>query len=141
MRTQANCFSWPASRDDGNTPGADIPCEGQRFRLDPAFDVTTLASPAAQTIARAMQEYGLILTDTGGALVTQAEDPRPIAAANGGVDPYDLLFDPSGTYPETLSRYVILNDIPVDRLQALPLNYGEPAWWPSSTGTTASSSK
>ncbi|NUR58795.1 MAG: DUF4124 domain-containing protein [Catenulispora sp.] len=127
VRTQANCFSWPATRDDGNTPGADIPCEGQRFRLDPTFDVNTLQSPAARTIARAMQEYGLILTDKAGAVVTQAEDPRPIAAANGGVDPYDLLFDPSGTYPESMSRYVLLNDIPIDRLQALPLNYGEPA--------------
>lgn len=129
VRTRANCFSWPATRDDGNTAGADIPCEGQRFRLDPAFDVTTLRSPAAQTIARAMQEYGLILTDKAGAVVTQAQDPRPIAAANGGVDPYDLLFDPSGTYPESLSHYVLLDDIPIDRLQALPLNYGEPIWW------------
>lgn len=129
VRTQANCFSWPATRDDGNTPGADIACEGQRFRLDPAFDVSALRSPAARTIARAMQEYGLILTDKAGAVVTQAEDPRPIAAADGGVDPYDLLFDPSGSYPESVSHYVLLNDIPIDRLQALPLNYGEPPWW------------
>jgi hypothetical protein len=127
VRTRAGCFSWPATRDDGNTPGADIPCEGQRFRLDPAFDVNTLRSPAARTIARAMQEYGLILTDKAGAVVTQAEDPRPIAAADGGVDPYDLLFDPTGTYPESLSHYVLLDDIPIDRLQALPLDYGKPS--------------
>ena len=38
------------------------------------------ASPAARTIARAMQEYGLIMTDKGGALVTYAEDPRPYMA-------------------------------------------------------------
>ena len=136
VRTRADCFSWPATRDDGNTAGADLPCEGQRFRLDPAFDVKTLRSPAAQTMARAMQEYGLILTDKAGAVVTQVQDPRPIAAANGGVDPYDLLFDPTGTYPETQSRYAILGDIPIDRLQALPLNYGKPAWWPTSTGTS-----
>ena len=126
VRTRANCFSWPASRDDGNTPGADIPCEGQRFRLDPAFDVNTLRDPAARIIAKAMQEYGLILTDKGGAVVTYAEDPRPFAARDGGVDPYDLLFDPTGTYPETVSRYAVLADLPIDRLQALPLDYGEP---------------
>lgn len=34
VHTQAGCFSWPATRDDGNTAGADYPCEGQRFRLD-----------------------------------------------------------------------------------------------------------
>lgn len=126
VRTRADCHSWPATRDDGNTPGADIPCEGQRFRLDPTFDVNTLRDPAARIIARAMQQYGLILTDTGGALVTQAEDPRPFEARNGSVDPYDLLFDPTGTYPESLSRYAVLADLPIDRLQALPLDYGEP---------------
>lgn len=126
IRTQANCFSWPATRDDGNTAGADIPCEGQRFRLDPTFNVNTLLNPAARTIARAMQQYGLILTDTAGALVTQAEDPRPLEAADGGVDPYNQLFDPTGLLPESLSRYLVLAGIPIDRLQALPLNYGEP---------------
>lgn len=128
IHTQANCFSWPASRDDGNTAGADVPCEGQRFRLDPTFDVNTLLDPAARTIARAMQQYGLILTDSAGALVTQAEDPRPFAAADGGVDPYNQLFDPTGTglLPESLTRYLVLACIPVNRLEALPLNYGEP---------------
>jgi hypothetical protein len=128
VRTQAGCFSWPATRDDGNTSGADIPCEGQRFRLDPAFNVNTLIDPAARTIARAMQQYGLVLTDTAGALVTQAEDPRPFEAADGGVDPYNQLFDPTGTglLPESLTRFLVMAQIPLDRLQALPLNYGEP---------------
>jgi hypothetical protein len=45
VRTRANCHSWPASRDDGNTAGGDIPCEGQRFRLDPSFDASHLYSP------------------------------------------------------------------------------------------------
>lgn len=128
VRTQANCYSWPATRDDGNTVGADIPCEGQRFRLDPTFNVNTLIYPAARTIARAMQQYGLILTDTAGAVVTQAEDPRPFEATDGGVDPYNQLFDPTGTglLPESLTRYLVLAQIPLNRLQALPLNYGEP---------------
>jgi hypothetical protein len=126
VRTRANCFSWPASRDDGNTEGADIPCEGQRFRLDPTFDVNTLLSPAARTIARAMQEYGLIMTDKAGALVTQAEDPRPYMASHGGVDPYPALMDPDNLVPDGFEKYVILSQIPVTRLQALPLDYGKP---------------
>lgn len=128
VHTRANCFSWPATRDDGNTAGADYPCEGQRFRLDPGFNVNTLLNPAARTIARAMQQYGLILTDTAGALVTQAQDPRPLEAANGGADPYDKLFDPTGTgiLPESVTRYLVLAGIPINRLQALPLDYGEP---------------
>lgn len=118
VRTRANCQSYPANRNDGNTEGLDFACEGQRFRLDPSFDVTTLKSPAARTIARAMQRYGLILTDKSDALITQAEDPRPHLAQNGGKNPYDDLL---GGVP----WYLALNDIPVDRLQALPIDYGK----------------
>jgi hypothetical protein len=126
VRTKANCQSWPANRNDGNTEGEDLPCEGQRFRLDPTFDVTTLTSPAARTIARAMQHYGLIMTDKGGALVTQAEDPRPYMARTGGVDPYIELMDPDDLVPDGSEKYVILGEIPVERLQALPVDYGMP---------------
>jgi hypothetical protein len=118
VRTRANCQSYPANRNDGNTEGEDIACEGQRFRLDPGFEVSTLKSPAARTIARAMQEYGLILTDKSDALITQAEDPRPHMAKNGGKNPYDELL---GGVP----WYLVLNDVPVERLQALPMDYGK----------------
>lgn len=124
-RTQANCFSWPANRDDGNTVGGDIPCEGQRLRLNPSFDVSTLYSPAAQTIARAMQKYGLIITDKGGAVVTMAEDPHPFEATHGGVNPYPALMDPDNLLPDGEWQYV-LTAIPIAQLLALPFNYGEP---------------
>jgi hypothetical protein len=123
-RTQANCFSWPANRDDGNTAGSDIPCEGQRFRLNPSFDVSALYSPAAQIIARAMQQYGLIVTDHGGAVVTYAEDPRLYEAAHGGVNPYPALEDPDNLLTPG-EQSAILTQIPIGQLQALPLNYGQ----------------
>jgi hypothetical protein len=119
VRTRAGCASWPANRTDGAFEGTDIACQGQRFRLDPAFDVGTLNNPAARIIARAMQEYGAIVTDKSDALITQAEDPRPYLRANGGVNPYDEFF---GGVP----WFSILDGIPVERLQALPLNYGQP---------------
>jgi hypothetical protein len=124
-RTQANCFSWPGNRDDGNTVGSDIPCEGQHFRLNPSFDVSTLYGPATQIIARAMQQYGLIVTDHGGAVVSYAQDQRPYEAAHGGVDPYPALEDPDNLLPPAERPYV-LTQIPITQLQALPLNYGEP---------------
>jgi hypothetical protein len=124
-RTQASCFSWPANRDDGNTVGSDIPCEGQRLRLNPSFNVSTLYSPAVQTIARAMQKYGLIITDHGGAVVTYAEDPRPYEATHGGVNPYPALMDPDNLFPDGDWAYV-LTQIPIDQLEALPFNYGKP---------------
>lgn len=126
VRVQSNCISWPANRNDGNTEGADFPCEGQRFRLDPTFDVNTLPSPGARIIARAMQEYGLIMTDKSGSLATQGEDPRPYMATHGGVDPYDDFFDPNHELPPDSYFWAGLLQIPVDRLQALPLNYGQP---------------
>jgi hypothetical protein len=119
VRTRAGCQSYPANRNDGNTEGEDIACEGQRFRLDPSFDTSSLKSPAARTIARAMQQYGLILTDKSDALITQAEDPRPHMVKSGGKNPYDELL---GGVP----WYLVLNDVPVERLQALPLDYGKP---------------
>jgi hypothetical protein len=126
VRVRKDCVSWPANRTDGEFTGEDFPCEGQRFRLDPAFDVTTLRSPAARTLARAMQEYGLIMTDKAGSLATQGEDPRPLMARTGGTDPYRDLIDPNHEFPADVYPYIVLAEIPVDRLQALPLNYGQP---------------
>jgi hypothetical protein len=124
-RTQSGCFSWPATRDDGNSAGGDIACEGQRFRLNPAFDVSTLYGAGSQVIARAMQKYGLIVSDKGGAVVTYAEDPRPYEAAHGGVNPYPAIMDPDTLLPPGDWPFV-LTQIPVTELQALPLNYGQP---------------
>jgi hypothetical protein len=126
VRVRPDCVSWPANRTDGDGVGEDLPCEGQRFRLDPAFDVTTLRSPAARTIARAMQEYGLIMTDKSGSLATQGEDPRPERARTGKPDPYRDLIDPGHEFPEADYPYIALAEIPVERLQALPLDYGKP---------------
>ncbi|KAJ3125625.1 hypothetical protein HK098_008353 [Nowakowskiella sp. JEL0407] len=127
VRVRSNCNSWPATRNDGWVEGDDIPCEGQRFRLDPSFNVSTLTFPAARVIARAMQEYGLILTDKAGAVVTQAEDPRIEMGKNGGIDPYFKLFDPMDyVVPDGPEKYVVLYDLPIERLQALPLDYGKP---------------
>jgi hypothetical protein len=47
-------------------------------------------------------------------------------AAHGGTDPYQALMDPDNLIPPGLAKYVILGQIPIDRLQALPLDYGQP---------------
>ncbi len=119
VRTQAGAFSWPANRTDGNTPGADILMEGQRVRLDPTFDVSTLPNAAERTLAKAMQDYGMILSDTAGAVVLQAEDPRPYMAAHGTTtNPYDAIFGGR-------AAYAVLQELPLSRLQVLPKDYGQ----------------
>ncbi|GAC1519179.1 MAG: hypothetical protein NVS3B10_21010 [Polyangiales bacterium] len=118
-RTRAGEFSWPANRTDGNTADPNVLAEGQRMRLDPAFDVGTLPNAAERTIARAMQDYGIVLTDTAGAVVTQAEDPRSYMSAHGlATNPYDALF-------EGRAVYEVLKELPLDRLQVLPKDYGQ----------------
>jgi hypothetical protein len=120
VRTQATNFSWPANRTDGNTADPDVLMEGQRVRLDPTFDVSTLPNAAERTFAQAMQDYGMILTDTSGAVDLQAEDDRPYMAAHGTTtSPYVAIFGGR-------QAYEVLADIPLDRLQVLPQNYGMP---------------
>ena len=73
-----------------------------------------------------MQKYGAIVTDKGGAVSTQAQDPHPYEATHGGTNPYPALLDPKNRYPG-YAQFVVLHEIPLNRLPALPLNYGKPA--------------
>jgi hypothetical protein len=70
----------PATASDGwsTVPGA-IP-EGARLQLDPALDLDSFRLTAWQkTIARALQQYGMYLTDTGGAVAFQAVHPQSVS--------------------------------------------------------------
>ena len=40
------------------------------------------------------------------------------------MNPCPAVLDPHNRYPG-IAKYVVLNEIPLDQLQALPLNYGE----------------
>jgi hypothetical protein len=82
---------------------------GTRFRLDPAVDVEQLdMPPAGKAIARAAQQYGIVLRDhADGAVVFYGEDPTPF-----GTDPYPAFF--SGLPPGA-----VLRNFPWGRLQVL----------------------
>jgi hypothetical protein len=114
-------FSWPANRSDGYNPNKApnrIP-EGLRLRLDPSVDVDALKiSPVAKIIARAAQVYGFVVWDKAGAISLRFENPKIYTLA-GDPDPYPAIF--KGT-----PSYAVLNGIPWDRLQFLPMNYGKP---------------
>lgn len=73
----------PACRGDGKSVGAQYPIEGMCFQLDPAltdadFDAWGLR-PEARIVARALQTYGMYLSDRGGdwALQVQLLDEDP----------------------------------------------------------------
>ena len=112
VHTTAGSQVAPANRNDGNSTAADAIPEGTRFRLDPTIDVTKLGlGPAGVVIARALQRYGMIVTDTSGAVVVVAEDGESYVAG-GGTNPYPSLF--TGQAP-----YEVLSWIPWNRLQVV----------------------
>ena len=93
---------------------------GARLRLDPRLDLSTLGlNRAERVIAKALQEYGMVLGDTSGGFTLYAAHPRGL-----GYDPYAKLFG-------TTSDWASLAKIPKDRFQVLSLS-GSPA---GGTGT------
>ena len=59
----APTFTWPARHSDGPSEDPDAPPMGTWLRLRPDADLSALG-PQARVIARAMQEFGVVLTDT-----------------------------------------------------------------------------
>jgi len=119
---KSSVFSWPANRSDGYNPqnAANRIPEGLRFRLDPAVNVDALQiSPVAKIVAKAAQTYGFVVWDKAGSISLRFENPLVYTLA-GQPDPYPAIFD--GVQP-----YAVLNGIPWDRLQFLPMNYGKPS--------------
>ena len=118
---KSSIFSWPANRSDGYNPKNDpnrIP-EGLRFRLDPAVNVDALSiNPVAKIIAKAAQTYGFVVWDKAGSISLRFENPK-VYTLNGQPNPYPAIWNGTPTY-------ALLNGIPWDRLQFLPMNYGKP---------------
>lgn len=113
--------SWPATRSDGWNPKHEpnrIP-EGLRFRLDPTVDVDSLKlGRAGKIIAKAAQKYGFVIWDKAGAISLRAENPKSYTL-RGQPDPFPELF-------EKKANYAVLEGVPWDRLQFLPMDYGKP---------------
>lgn len=111
-------FSWPANRSDGASTDPDAVLEGQRLRLDPTLDVSTLdLTPVGQIIARAAQEYGFVVVDKGGAVAIIAESGQPEKNRTGS-NPWDLLLGGNATK--------VMRNFPWERMQAVRIDHGRP---------------
>ncbi len=107
-------FVWPANRTDGVSKDADAIPEGTRFRLKPSLSLSSLhLSRAALEIATAIQRYGMIVGDTGGAVSLQAQDPTPLIM-EGKANPYNTLLP---------NPYEALNAIPWNQLEVVSPSY------------------
>jgi hypothetical protein len=74
---------FPMIGSDGDYQGSDpaVPPQGLRFRIKPSIDLETMGlSPEALVIARALQDYGFYIGDSGGTTALKLEDTR----ADGG---------------------------------------------------------
>jgi hypothetical protein len=65
-------FRFPATKSDGSSNASDCIPEGARLQLDPSIDVESIPgiTPAEVAIAKALQTYGWINRDNGGARIT-----------------------------------------------------------------------
>jgi hypothetical protein len=73
--TLARTVAWPASTTDGRCTdtSACVPM-GARFQIDPAINCTTWPTLTAEwqrQMCRTLQKYGMIVIDTGSALIAQ----------------------------------------------------------------------
>jgi len=120
--TKKGTISWPANRTDGWKGGTQLAI-GQMLRLPASLDLSAMKlSPVARTIARAAQEYGIIISDTSGSVAFSAENP--IALAD---DAYDTIFRGHYAFAEMLGNKALGEvPFPLTKLVALPLDYQVP---------------
>lgn len=87
--------------------------------FDPEVNVDALSlSPVGKVIARAAQKYGFVVWDKAGAITPRANNPKSLTQ-QGEKDPYPEIF---GGKP----AWSILQGMPWERLQFLPVDYGKP---------------
>lgn len=69
---------WPASKTDGNSGSSNAIPEGARLQLDPSLTDADFAAwgldRTGRIIARALQQYGMILIDVSGSFKIMAEN-------------------------------------------------------------------
>ncbi len=72
-RIRAHVFVHPATHAGAPRGPIEAPPMGARFRLKASYDLSQL-TPAAQVVARAMQKYGMFLSDGGNIALTAQND-------------------------------------------------------------------
>jgi serine/threonine-protein kinase len=71
---QSNVYVHPATHIGGPAGGTDQLPYGAHLRLKSTFDLTKLPSDAARIVARALQKYGMYLTDGGNLYISATTD-------------------------------------------------------------------
>jgi len=77
-RIRAKVFVHPATHAGAPRGPATAPPMGARFRLKASYDISQL-KPAARIVARAMQKYGMLLSDGGNITLSAQSDADTVA--------------------------------------------------------------
>lgn len=103
---------FPADRTDcSSAPG--LPHEGTWFRFPAGLAMPSGLTPFAQMVFHAVQTYGMVVVDQGGAVMIEAESSTDWAAqGHSGIDPITASW---GGLPE----YQVVASLPWSALQAV----------------------
>jgi hypothetical protein len=109
-------YVYPADRQDcpshpGDVPGQ--PPEGQWFRFPADLAMPPGLTPFGQMVFKAVQTYGMVVTDYAGGVMLEAEQPSDWAAeGNSGVDPITASW-------KGRPEYNVVANLPWAQLEAL----------------------
>ena len=101
-RIRRRVFVHPATHAGAPRGPDTAPPMGARFRLKASFDMSKL-TPAAQVVARAMQKYGMFLSDGGNIALTAQSDQDTKAKYA------DLDFDTHSLWPLKVTDFEVLD--------------------------------
>lgn len=109
---QCNGSVYPADRTDcGSDPGQ--PAEGQWFRFPSNLTMPSGLSPFAQMVFKAIQTYGMVVIDQGGAVMLAAEQTNDWSdEGHSGTDPITSSLD-------GLPEYQVVASLPWSELQTV----------------------
>jgi hypothetical protein len=89
-RMRAKTYQHPGNHAGGPSGPADAPIYGSRWRLKSSFDLSKLPNDGARVVARALQQYGMVLADGGNIALTAQSDRFTMAKWDGLLGPRDL---------------------------------------------------
>ena len=109
------CDSYVYPATDGDCPGvAGQPNEGQWFRLSSSVNCAGYDdTPFEEMVCKALQTYGMVVLDQGGAVMLEAEQTADWAASgNSGTDPITASW-------EGQQEYQVVANLPWQDLQVV----------------------
>jgi hypothetical protein len=74
-------FRWPAQAVDGSSHNPFAPQEGMWFRLPPDYDPSGETDLFMREVVRAIRDYGMVVTDTAGAVTINMEGRATVPGA------------------------------------------------------------